>query len=103
MSDSAENGWGAEAEETAMGGSGVANSGGGSDWCTADDECATIDAWCSAVIDAIDIGGGVGRVIVALVAGDSCVALVLWRESETELSVAIEGPPGGTMACKRQR
>lgn len=38
MRDSAENGCGADADETANGGNGAANSGGGIDEWTADDE-----------------------------------------------------------------
>lgn len=68
-SDSAENGWGAvgPADDTAGGGRGVANNGGGND-CVG---CVAAVEWCGDCgMEATEPGGGVGLVRV-LIAGDS--------------------------------
>lgn len=69
--DSAENGCGAALETLALdetGGKGAANRGGGNDECDVTVECND---------DAIDPGGGVGFVIVFVIAGDNCALLEL--------------------------
>lgn len=81
--DSAENGWGADciddADETAGGGKGVANNGGGNaEWVDA--------AECNGGNDVIEPGGGVGLVIV-FVAGDNCELLVLQKKTRYKNSL----------------
>lgn len=69
--DSAENGCGADVVTLALdetGGNGVANRGGGNDECVVPVECNDV---------AIEPGGGVGFVIVFVIAGDNCALLAL--------------------------
>lgn len=79
--DSAENGCGADVVTLALdetGGNGVANSGGGNDECVVAVECND-----GAV--AIEPGGGVGFVIVFVIAGDNCALLALKEERQTKV------------------